>query len=455
MTMMKNNFQSHIMLRLLGVISLVMGAVCVITLFLASLVPTQLLVATASTLTSDHQRLAIVDGYTNRHLYLDYPLSIAQQQAIARVDLSDNGRFARIYHHNGVHHEVSFWDIFGGRVIHLPPDFCPQGVSINSGTGFSDSRKILFVCEAVDDNILAYWFDFETQESTLQYSYQVTRPPFRPTPLTTITTRSIDGSWTAQLDLETRQISISHADQSEPIEIISPYSPYLITWHPNSQSLFVLSENRLEQYMLNDQSWETIATDIQMPFDMNNFETYMQFSPNMEWVILFNGIFKQGYIINLVTHQMIFIDESSPSIFRPQFWWSPDSQWIVMATFNEQQLPETYLMRPDLSEVTYFTDMVLNGVYWSPDSMEFVYRIYTDDDYLYRVALDSLSPQLLGFRLELGEVRWSENGDSFAYVSFLRRGRRHHTQLGYVQGNDELVFLLDYEDVVYQVEFVR
>lgn len=447
-------FQTRFVIRLVFVMSFIIGIIAVIILFFASFIPTQLIVADVIIRDSEKRQLALIEAYSNQVLYFDYPVRISPDEILG-VSFSPNGKFAKIdYQQQDDSENAVIWDILGGRVIELPHGICAESAEPSYRSSLYDNQVVYFGCTESNQTD-SYLFNFETNETRFIGTYNNFNMGKRPTTLTQTTN---DGRMIAKLDLEKGSLVIQYVDEGKTVELTPPPDPFLVRWHPDNRSLLTLSKNTLARYDIGTQTWETISTELEAYSDP--FGIYMIFSPNGEWVILFFSDTKIGetYTVHLPTHQTTHLelasfesDDIQNSIWT-RFWWSPNSEWIVISTQKQGQ-PQAHLMRPDGTEATLLTDILLYDVLWASDSTQFAYIAYSYGESLKIVSLESpTTPHELKWESEF--MRWSPDNTSLAFTATYPRNR-FDTLLINLRGAEEATFLLDDSVHVNGFEFVR
>ena len=447
-------FQTRFVIRLVFVMSFIIGIIAVIILFFASFIPTQLIVADVIIRDSEKRQLALIEAYSNQFMFFDYPVS-AQSDAILGVSFSPNGRFAKVdYQEADDSENALIWDIWGGRVIQLPQGICAESAEPSYRSSLYDNQVVYFGCTE-SNKTDSYLFNFETNEIRFIGTYNNFNFGKRPT---TFTQTSNDGRMVANLDLEKGSLVMRYVDEAKTVELTPPPDPFFMRWHPDNRSLLTLSKNTLARYDIGTQTWETISTELEAYSDP--FGTYMIFSPNGEWVILFFSDTKIGetYTVHLPTHQTTHLELASfesddiPNSIWTRFWWSPNSEWIVVSVQKQGQ-PQAHLIRPDGTEDTFLTDVLLYAVLWASDSTQFAYSAYSQSKSLRIVSLESpTTPHELKWESEY--MRWSPDNEALAFITTQPR-KPFDTLLTYLSDTEDEVFLLDEAIHVNLFEFVR
>jgi len=448
------NFQIRLIMRLTILMSFMMAIMAVITLYLASFIPTQLIVADVVIASSEKRQLALLEAYSNQFMFFDYPINVSPDR-ILMVSFSSNGQFAKVDYQQEDDSEHSvIWDILGGRVIQLPQGICAESAKASYQSTLNNNQLVYFGCSESNQTD-SYMFNFETNEIRFIGTYNNFNMGKRPATLTQTTN---DGRMVANLDLEKGSLVMRYVDEAKTVELTPPPDPFLMRWHPDNRSLLTLSKNTLARYDIGTQTWDIISTEVNAYSDP--FGTYMIFSPNGEWVILFFSDTKIGetYTVHLPTHQTTHLELASfesddiPNSIWTRFWWSPNSEWIVISAQKQNQ-PQSHLIRPDGTDATFLTDILLYDVLWASDSTQFAYSLYSQSKSLRMVSLESpTTPHEL--KWESDYMRWSPNNEALAFITTQPR-KPYDTLLAYLRGAEDVVFLLDELIHVNLFEFVR
>jgi len=351
-------FHTRFIVRLMVILLVGMSILSFTAWGIATFIPKQLIVVDVVLRGSRTHKLAIVDAYTNKYILLDYPVDISSyNSSIYYTEISDNGRRAVIVYPLN----IAIWDILTGQVIYISRlGICPDLFSEHP-PGFIDYQNITFTCSSG----LRYMFNFDTQQIT-SLPRGTERVGDREV---SYTRQSNDNQKIASFNFEQGILEIKLVNE-ENFTKINPLGKiyHTFAWHPDSQSIFTLSNGSLERYYLETKSWETIVSNVETPLDYGYGKAILMTSPDAKWVTFINRDNNQAYNFNIDTKTQVNLGVASYDM-----QWSPDSQWLIIKRGNL-----SFVIRPDMSEIIPFQQERLYKFIWSPDSTKISYNFLSD-----------------------------------------------------------------------------
>ena len=199
------------------------------------------------------------------------------------------------------------------------------------------------------------------------------------------------------------------------------------TWSPNGKMIAFISD-RLGQndvYIMrpdgNDQQ--------RLTFHGGVARETLTWSPDSEFIAYTAELdSRQVYKVNIHTHQVTRLTDTSLVQHNSLPQWSPDGQAIAFVSDHDGK-SAIYLMRPDGTEQTSIGSYLAGGEepVWSPDGMHLAFVSYRSDSgntvpgwWIYVVDMREVENKLPRAVAEGRWLAWAPNGEYLAFISTTR-----------------------------------
>ncbi|MDX2074928.1 MAG: hypothetical protein SFZ02_00735 [bacterium] len=405
--MIKHNFQILFILRLIGVISLITGILCVLVVGIGNILPTTMIVA-ETRLPEVDTYLVLFDVHRNLSIYFSLPV----QNAGEIIPSPNKRRFITITYDIDEIRSFVAWDIFTGYMIYLEDIF--SECNIIAPNWSPDNRYITFSCESEQQGIFmekVYMLDFETSELSLLSSSEGLYIAY--------------ARWSPDLRhiiLETsnNKLTIVKIDSLEE-QIITPNDEKqnFLSWIDNGASILIYDSKAIKKYTFATNSWSVLLDDF-------SFQKSPVLSPNGEWIAIISNW--SAYIFHIPTYELVMLSSLEYEInLVEDIFWSPDNQWLLIRCDGDYSPNSNiyYLVKLDTSVVTVlgeyiqlFPTWVFDIQLWSSNSEWISYNIYSANK-RYIVKQNELTGLYEPYHIINGDIQqaeWSPNNDGLAFI---------------------------------------